>query len=65
MNNDHLEENTDMKTLEEQYREVFSPQRLDEIIPDNETLEQPSPLRNVDSFATYGVFEKPIIVQTK
>lgn len=60
MNNNHSAENPDMKTLEEEYREVFAPRRRDEIIPDNETLEQPSPLKNVDSYVTYGVFEKPI-----
>lgn len=61
MSNNNLEKNRNMKTFEERYKEVFSPQHSDQVIPDNETLEQPSPLITVDSFTTYGVFEKPIM----
>ncbi|MYA97393.1 MAG: hypothetical protein F4X91_13405 [Nitrospinae bacterium] len=61
MNNNDLEKKKNMRTLKEQYEEVFEPQRPDYPVSGNETLEQPSPLKTVDSFATYGVFEKPIL----
>ncbi len=51
----------DTRKLEEKYADFFPPNELPEDAGYGEdSLEQPSPLKYVDSTTTYGVIEAPV-----
>ena len=49
------------ESLEVQYEKVFRPFLTVMPVPDEQSLEQPSPFKPVPSVATYGIYEDPVM----
>lgn len=47
--------------LEKSYKKYFAPIRILNPADESMSLEQPSHLKNVESFTTYGILEEPLL----